>query len=610
MWQSEDDDYSQVYLTWEGILALLLATSFYTISMASRGKYSLSHAVFFRDLHMYQPPRAIGSSPSTKQRNSHPYDHQRDGISSSIFSNLQFKILAPGQVACTAMKNHETTVLWKCMEATSAWIVACFVAYCLRWVRHSLFWIFSNCCPQNNSCWREILKREDATKPILVLLFAICVVYQGIVPLSRRTLQMPPGSSLRYSPSSYIVGGVWLVALTAGASQVYLTTSAEEAAARILLAFRVIGIRIKDERTVYHNIAYILRSAFVIAIAWIGFLLSESISTSLQLYFYQFQLELHSMSWNPFSLPSRLISSPSITVQTSNGTNKTPWYSLRSWFRVFAILIPMLLLPSLILTCIWINLTSFQIILTWIWILLLYANIRPLLQLHLNRAIPIVQKLLVLNRELTQEELSSPFQYRFKTLLDSSIKLSVFPHAMIVLLSYTTFCRSSQSIYPVPYGSPLGVNSTNAFWGNKANNVYYTRQKTPLSLFLEDPPCESESVSFSSTQVFHLPNIQRGSELLDYAPQVPMTLAQILRDLQSPPKLETSTTLSKRFVLTSLWNHPIITSTVGKPILTLLTVFILSWWLLVFAYMTLSGNNNKEEFDSFKSINELRSKST
>jgi hypothetical protein len=506
------------------------------------------------------------------------------------------------------MKVQETGVLWKCMEATTAWVVACFVAYCLRWIRHSFRWIFSNCCPYDNTCWKGILKRQDESKPFLIALFIVCIFYQGIVPLSRRTLRMPPGSALRYLPSSYIVGCLWLFVMVAGVSKTYLTTSAEESTARLLLAFRIVGIRIEDEVTIHRITAYILRSVIAITLAWIGFLLSESISTTLQLYFYQYQLELHYMSWNTFSSSSRLISSSSLTEQINNRSSNKIWYRVRSWIRVFCVIIPMLLLPCLILTSIWMNLTSFQIILTWIWIFILYGNIRPLLQLHLNRAIPIVQKLQELNRELTQEELSSPFQYRFKTLLDSCIKLSILPHAMIVLLSFTTFCHSNHFIYPAPYGSPLGANSTDAFWESKANETIIIRQKSPWSMFVWDPLCESESTTQKSTQPFHLPKVQRGSELLDLAPQVPMTLAQILRELQSPPGQTKG--LKKGFVLKSLWNHPIITSTVAHPILTLLTVFILLWWLLVLSYMAMSSNSNKEEFEAFRLINYFRSRST
>jgi hypothetical protein len=559
------------YLTIEGVLALGLSFGIYTVSLASRGKQSLAHSLFYNQLRLLSPTKESVAflAGVTKQRAPKTMEERLSAL------ELSSRTVTGGMVAVGAMKTKETAVMWKNLEDACSLVLGCIVAFILRWI---LLWakVFYKPCCSNLDCWKDWFIAEDNAKPILVVLFLL--TWHSVSHLGKHTSKLPPGSPLRYSPSSYITGWIFGLATLTPLTPRHLPDALEELAARVLLFNRLLGIRVDNEQALLVTMTTGAQFAVALLAGFVGFVIAEPVSSSIQLLVYR---------WFSFS--------------------KT---DLQKQRMVRAAMLLATLLPVFILLACATDWRSFQIVMSWIWIASLYCLTKPLLQTYLDRSLPDAKQVLESKSDLTSDKIFHPFKHRYSRLVENGIKLSVLPSTLVILLSLTSLCNSSTTgIYPIGYAGPMSSSVANVYLETRALTVTNSvvNQTSLLGINTCGTPPLPPRRKHGKKDAVVPPTIERGSDLLENVPAVPMTIAGALGNLQSSQEDEEEKRRdddgdddgTTKDIFASILQHPFVTSTVARPILDLLTLLVTAWWLVSLAYGLIFSHKTRQEIGTY-----------
>ena len=559
------------YLSIEGAIAFCVSFVLYTVSMASRGKRSLTHALCYNQLRMLRPtPESVArlAGLSTKKQ---PIPKTLDERLAAL--QLSSATIAGGMVAVTAMKSEETARVWRHFEYSNSLVVACLVALLLRW---TLLWckvIYSPCC-DDLQCWKRWFHIEDTvTKPALVLLSL--VTWHSVSRLGQNTSKLPSQSSLRYAPSSYMTGWMFglATALCTTTNTFSLQNAMNEIAARLLLWRRWLGMRMGDEELLLGTVTTGMHALVIFGVAWVGFVLAEPISSSVELLVYEF-----------WAAPRR----PPRQLQQQRVVHK-------------CLILLTAILPATILMSFWTDSRSLRLLLAWCWMSSLVYWIKPLLQTYLDRSLPSIQQVLESKRDVTSDQIFHPFQSRYNRLVETGIRLSVLPSALVVLLSLTTLFYSSNTsaIYPLAFGGPMSKNDTNLYLESLAYNVTHSVVNETWTL-LGINTCGASLTPVSSHHVnMGMIHMERGSDLLRHAAIPTRTLAGVLARWQSPSETPLEHGGGIQDIILSLLQHPLITCTVARPILDLVTLLLAGWWLVTVLYALAVSRRIRQEIGSY-----------
>lgn len=573
------------YLTVEGVIGLGLSFGLYTVSLASRGKRSLTHAVFYNHLRLLSPTKesvavlagVTGTTKHTPKRRPPPHSSQLEQRLAAL--ELAAGTVGGGMVAVTAMKIKETAVVWKALESACSLLVAGVIALSLRWLHLWSTDLYKPCCGDTN-CWKERFVAEDTTKPILVVL--LLFAWYSVSQLGTYTSKLPPGSPLRYAPSSYITGWIFGLATLTPLMPRELPAALEELAARILLFIRLLGIRVEQEHDVLLTMTTGSQFAVAIGVGFVGFVIAEPVSSSVQLGLYQ---------W----------------FAGRAATNRQQPQRIVPTMMLLSVILPMASLGMVYsATEKW---QSLQRILVSLWIGTLYYLTKPLLQTHLDRSLPAIKQILESSSELTSDKIFHPFKHRYNRLLETGIKLSVLPSVLVILLSLTSLCHPSMSMYPVGYGGPMSTRSVHEYLEARAFEVTHRtdgNHQTLVSRWLAIQTCPSPVPPRRKQQGMKdvpLPTMERGRDLLKHVPVPPMTIARALTIMQSSSKRDEGQkhreNVGTKDILVSLLKHPLITSTIARPILDLLTTMVTVWWLISLFYALAFSHKIRQEIGMY-----------
>lgn len=574
-----DQPFSMIfdYVSIEGVVAFSLSFVLYTVSMASRGKRSLTHTLYYNQLRLLRPTQEsvaflVGLSTKQQRRQLTIPKTLEERLAALQLSSAT---ITGGMVAVNAMKSKETARVWKHFESNNSLVVACLTALLLRWV---LLWskVLYNPCCDNLQCWIRWFQMEQAvTKPTLVLLSL--VTWYSVSHLGKNTSKLPSGSPLRYAPSSYMTAWIFglATALAITTNTFSIQLALDEIAARTLLWRRWLGMRGDDEASLLGTVTTGSHALLVLGVAYVGFVLAEPISSSVQLLVYQF--------W---------------VTRTSSATQRSPQQQHQNLrLRKFLMFVTATLPTAILISFYWTDSRKLRFILSWCWTASLLFWINPLLQTHLDRSLPLVQQVLESKRDVTSDEIFHPFQNRYNRLVDTGIKLSVLPSALVVLLSLTALCRpATTAIYPLGYGGPMSKNETNLYLENLSYNVTHAAVNETRTL-LGINTCGTLLPTRSRKQKTKTIQIERGSDLLRHVPAVPRTLAGTLARWQkSSPKAQNG---GMQGIIVSMLQHPLVTCTVARPILDLLTFLLPAWWLVTVLYALVFSQRIRKEIASY-----------
>lgn len=578
------------YLSLEGVIGLGLSFGLYTVSLASRGKRSWVHVAFYNHLRLLSPTKesvailagVTGSTKHSPTNRSTPGPHSSQLEQRLAALELAAGTVGGGMVAVTAMKTKETAVVWKTLESACSLLLAGVIALALRSIRLWSTDLYKPCC-SDAKCWKEWFVAEDTTKPILV--FLLLMAWNSVSHLGTYTSTLPPGSPLRYAPSSYMTGWIFGLAVLTPLMPRQLPAALEELAARIILFIRLLGIRVEQEQDLLVTMTSGAQLALAIGVGFVGFVIAEPVSSSVQLGIYQ---------WFAGRAAANRQQQQQLLVST--------------------VMLLTLILP---MASLWLAYSateqwhSLQQICVWLWIGTLYYLTKPLLQTHLDRSLPAIKQILESKSELTSDKIFYPFKHRYNRLLETGIKLSVLPSVLVILLSLTALCRSSTSIYPVGYGGPVGTRAVHEYLEARAFEMTHrtdgNHHPTLVSRWLAIQTCPTPLPPRRKQQamkdVVPLPNMERGRDLLKHVPLPPMTIAGALTMLQSSSKRDERQKLGENVgakeILVSLLKHPFFTSTIARPILELLTTVLTVWWLISLFYALAFSHRLRQEIGKY-----------
>jgi hypothetical protein len=572
------------FVSIEGAVAFILSFVLYTVSMASRGKRSLTHTLCYNQLRLLRPTQEsvaclVGLSTKKQGRQLTIPKTLEERLATLQLSSAT---ITGGMVAVNAMRSKETARVWKHFESANSLVVACLTALLLRWI---LLWskvLFNPCC-DNMQCWQRWFHMEHAvTKPAIVLLSL--VTWYSVSHLGKNTSKLPSGSPLRYAPSSYMTAWIFglATALFISTNTFSLQFALNELAARLLLWRRWLGMRGDDEASLLGTVTTGTHVLLILGVAWVGFVLAEPMSSSVQLFVYQFWV-----TTTTTSAPRRPPQQPHQQQQQQEH------FRLRKFLMLLTATLPTAILVSFY----WTDTRSQRLFLSWCWTASLLYWIKPLLQTHLDRSLPLIQQVLESKRDVTSDEIFHPFQNRYNRLVDTGIKLSVLPSALVVLLSMTTLCHpATTTIYPLGFGGPISKNETNLYFENLTYNVTHAVVNETWTL-LGINTCGTVLPAKSRKEKTQTVHIERGSDLLRHVPAVPRTLAGTLAQWQkSSPATQNG---GIQDIILSLLQHPLVTCTAARPILDLLTLLLASWWLVTVSYALAFSQRIRKEVGSY-----------
>jgi hypothetical protein len=669
------------------VVGLLCSFVLYTVGLASRGKQSLAHALLFEHLRLLSPttdsvallagvPTAVfnGTNVTHTTSQRHQQQQQSRPIPRTLDERLQALELSAstvsgGMVAVSVMKNtsdntnnsqHQNQSMgWKTLEWTSALVMGCLVCLSLRYVYivvklivgAMVFEEATFCCSghqegtSSSSCWERwssAVQIHDTYKALIVMLAFF--TWSSIAQLSRQT------SSAYSAPASYVTAWIfalvtyfYLIPASSSSSFLNIEGALEEWAARLLLWIRLLGIRgdeipaLDDEATLQSKIDMLVGPAkllLAVITGYLGFIVSEPISTTIHLILYQWYSHRAAKSKAP--LPTTTeddVDEPSPNTSSASAMSSSILKKRKLLLLGSATMLPIV---SIIVSPDGSFRSSVTILSCWVFVAALFILANQLLQTHLDRALPAIKQVLDNGEaEISSDQILGPFTNRYKRLVDMGGNLLVLPSTLVVLLlllATTTAMlpwsdiSSSRALSSIGYhrGGPGVIVKTKdgrqLLVAAKRIDRRSIEGRNTLSGFLTDSDmmnCEEARNGASGV------SLDRGLDLLKAFAPPSITVAGALSNLQqraaksksgeksSPPDdkgnrnnnnhnhNEDNAAGELQTILTMLIRHPFITATIARPILHLWIFLILGWWCLSLSHSFVFSRSIRNEIGTY-----------